>query len=492
MRPILAGTETEYGFWVEDKGAADQVSQSAALVRDFSGGRLVHWDDRFESPRSDLRGFRLEHLLADPTDAQFDKEGPSPDVRGRFDRVLENGARFYNDHGHPEYATPESWSSLETALHDAAGERIVLRAANEHSQRTGREVRIYKNNVDYHGASYGSHESYSALRSIPFPQLYEAVTPILIARTYLCGAGRVGAEQAAHVHFQLSQRADFLTESANAETLFRRPVFNTRDEPHADPSTTIRLHVIAGDANMMAACTARKLELVKIALWLLELGRVPLFPIKNPARAMTDLSHSQSAGIPIELDDGSSTTPREILTAYLAEAELAGISSYAISECRELLLCQDWREEQFRSSVEWAAKQYLLESFVQSEGVSWTHPTIQAFDLEYHDVHPERSLYHGLAQIGAVIDPPADEQICPRTNQIFDDSRALARWAAINRLSEWIQRISWSTITFGVGDRHIEVFLDPLRVYPESLRVVSSVEEYCAMIGQPGGPKNER
>ena len=132
----------------------------------------------------------------------------------------------------------------------------MLRAAAALAEESGREVRIYKNNTDFHGASYGTHESYLVPRSLGYQRLFDACVPMLVARQVLVGSGKVGAETGPFVSYQLSQRADFFVEAANAETLYRRPVFNTRDEPHGDARRWIRLHVIAGDANMIPAATA--------------------------------------------------------------------------------------------------------------------------------------------------------------------------------------------------------------------------------------------
>ncbi len=280
---ILCGIETEYGFSVESRGADDQVEDATAFVRGYPGVCFSGWDYAYESPRADLRGFKLEHLSVDPEDAKRDvgkSYGAPHEVRS--DRILPSGARFYNDHGHPEYATPECWSLDDLVLHDKAGEFVLLRAAHALAEATGREVRVYKNNTDFHGSSYGTHESYLAPRALGFDRLYAAVTPMLVARQILCGAGKVGSESGTRVDYQLSARADFFSEAANAETLFRRPVFNTRDEPHASHAEWIRLHVIAGDANMIPGCTRRKVGLVKLAIRLEIEGQAPTWDLEKP------------------------------------------------------------------------------------------------------------------------------------------------------------------------------------------------------------------
>lgn len=259
MISFVTGLETEYGCSVEGRGANTQIDDAQALVRSLPGERRVTWDYRVESPRQDLRGFRADRLEVDPVDAAFDEGkhyGPSEEVRA--DQILDNGARFYNDHGHPEYATPECRSLDDLVAHDRAGEAIVLQAARAYAESTGRQTTIYKNNTDYHGASYGFHESYLVPRDWGFERLYAALTPLLVARVIVCGAGKAVAESGRPCDYQISQRADFFSERASVDTLYRRPIFNTRDEPHSNPADWVRLHVIAGDANMMPSCTWRK------------------------------------------------------------------------------------------------------------------------------------------------------------------------------------------------------------------------------------------
>jgi len=269
----LFGIETEYGIWTSGRDTADLMEEARAVVRAYTGASAGPWDYRPEDPRRDMRGFKVDHLNSNPTDAQYDRPGgPTMSMaEQRNDRVLVNGARLYNDHGHPEYATPECRRLRDLVAHDKAGERIVLAAAQALSAtrrpasrgRPGEdeerpfngEVSIYKNNTDFHGMSYGCHEGYLVPREVPFEALFRGVLPFFVTRQIFAGAGKVGVETsgpfAEQCQFQLSQRADFFTEEASVDTLHRRPIVNTRDEPHADPRKYRRFHVIVGDANMV-------------------------------------------------------------------------------------------------------------------------------------------------------------------------------------------------------------------------------------------------
>ena len=471
MPPILCGLDTEYGLLVGGRGAEDQIEDATAFVRASPDGCFVGWDYRPEAPRSDLRGFKLEALAFDPVDAQFDagkSHGAPHEIRS--DRILANGARLYNDHGHPEYATPECRSIWELALQDRAGEAFMLRAAAALSERLGVEVRVYKNNTDFHGASYGTHESYLVPRSLGFQRLYDACVPMLVARQILVGAGKVGTESGPWVDYQLSQRADFFVEPANAETLYRRPVFNTRDEPHAENAKWIRLHVIAGDANMIPAATARKAGLLKIALALALAEEPPLFKLADPVRAFMDVSRDATKRrFEVKLAGGSWTTADEILEGYFAAAEtrldLDGEMRETIQEGRGLLRTLHADFDQFRRSVDWAAKLHVLEQ----ADLPFKDPALRAYDLEYSNPDPDEGLHAALEGMGEVDPGPA---VGDRMERVHEGTRARARSVAVRKFADELQSASWRTLVFKNG---VEIDLLPDADYPETLEAIGDV-----------------
>jgi proteasome accessory factor A len=92
------------------------------------------------------------------------------------------------------------------------------------------------------------------------------LTPFLVTRPVFAGAGRVGlGQRGERPGFQLTQRADFLEAEVGLETTLRRPIINTRDEPHADSERFRRLHVIVGDANMLQVATYLKVGTTSLA-----------------------------------------------------------------------------------------------------------------------------------------------------------------------------------------------------------------------------------
>jgi proteasome accessory factor A len=478
---MICGIETEYGLMVQDGGPETQVEDSASLVRgSFSASAFVGWDYRRETPRSDLRGFQVQELAYDQADARYDARPWASTTREvRSDRVLINGARLYNDHGHPEYSCPESFSVREQVLADLAGERLVLQAAQEFSRRSGRWAAIYKNNTDFHGSAYGTHESHLAPRSVGAARLAEALIPVLAVRSLLTGAGKVGHESGEPCAFQMSQRADFFVEPMNIETLARRPIFNTRDEPHADPERWIRVHVISGDANRSGWCTLWKLALVRWSIALAELGEHPVWRLENPMEAARAVSRGLDSDPRLSLVGGSWTTARHILESVMGAAEsrlsLPQDEQVALSGMRQALDDRLARPDAFRRRVDWAAKRWLVEEHGPAEVAGR-----QALDLQYSLVDPQDSLYDGLCQAGICEPFAPEDEIALRMAECGERTRGWARGIAVQRLRPSLRAVTWSRLEFAGEGQTAE--LAPDRRYPAELAGVESVEEFLEVL----------
>src|SRR6202795_1032284 len=298
--PKVFGTETEYGIAAAGAPDFNPVLSSSLLISTYAGSlRRIRWDYEQESPLRDARGFEPAPV----------RETSDEDL-GLANVILPNGARYYVDHAHPEYSTPECLTPLELVAHDKAGERILERSLDEvmRSLPSAPRLSIYKNNSDGKGNSYGTHENYLVDRAVPFGDLVRDLTPFFVSRIVFCGAGKLGAEaqwdESGRSIYQLTQRADFFEAEVGLETTLKRPIINTRDEPHADPEKYRRLHVIVGDANMCEVATFLKLGTTAIVLKMIEDGFLPDFSLVNPVAAIHDVSRDVSLKVQVALTDG--------------------------------------------------------------------------------------------------------------------------------------------------------------------------------------------
>ncbi len=493
----LFGIETEYGISVEGKGANDLIQESIALVRAYAGPHVAGWNYRGEDPRRDMRGFTVDHLSTNPDDAQFDEPGrpPMSYAEERSDRVLANGARFYNDHGHPEYATPECSNLRDLVAHDRAGERIVWECAKARMAAGSPPIGIYKNNTDYHGASYGTHEGYLMRRDVPADTLIQSLIPFFITRQIFAGAGKVGGASSNEPIYQLSQRADFFSVEASVDTLHNRPIVNTRDEPHATPRKYRRLHVIVGDANMCEWATAMKVGTTSLVIGLLEQGWKPDLKLRKPVNAIRDVSRDQSLQWQVTRDDGRTIYAIDVQRLYVQEARrrFAGASEDAdwiIAEWERIL--DDLADDIWLAAdrVDWVAKRRLLEQYMQEEGVRWDNPIMQSLDLAYHDVDPEAGLYLGLEASGEMRRLVTDKRIEGAMSCPPEDTRAALRGLFVERFRGAVRSIGWNGVAFTHENEDLLFDMNPLvepnvRILNEEVASASSLSDIVAAIRRP-------
>ena len=458
----LFGIETEYGIIRENTDQFDSVVESMELVRAHLEGEFQQrWDYRGEDPHEDQRGFRVSTLQQDKEEELFSHQDACRTfsfVEMKSDLVLSNGARFYNDHTHPEYSTPECRTLRDLIAQDRAGERIVQRAAdcrNRLLQESG--LQLYKNNTDFHGHSYGCHDNYLVRRSIPFSDLVQGLVPFLVSRQIIAGAGKVGIEAQEREYtsgtFQLSQRADFMETELSVDTMHNRPILNTRDEPHADAQKYRRLHLILGDANMCEYATALKVGTTRLVLDVIERGQAPPLELEHSVEAIHTLSLDPELKALIKLHNGKTISGMELQQAYLLAAQqtLGGWdeeTDWILREWEMTLGLLESGPSALIGKIDWITKKWLLEVFMQEEQLEWTDPWLASLDLEYHNVNPQRGLFLGLEHEGRVERLVTEDEIAAAMEQGPKDTRGGLRGLCIQQFGPMIQSVQWEGIQF--------------------------------------------
>ena len=461
------GLETEYGITVNGAEIVDVVAESIELVRRYTDhGAHMKWDYDLEDPHLDARGFRAKALLQDTDESAYyeiDKNRPLSFEEIKSDLVLSNGARFYNDHAHPEYSTPECTTLHQIVEQDKAGERILAECARRRNLKlpAGQEVRLYKNNTDFIGHSYGCHDNYLMDRDVPWDRIVSGILPFLITRQIFGGAGKMGVEAESASSqpglFQISQRADFFSVQVSIDTMNRRPLINTRDEPHADASRYRRFHVILGDSNMSEWATAMKIGTTALVLDLIERGHAPQLEIAQPIDANKSISRDQTYDWIIELKDGRKISAIEVQRIYLRAAAKAEADSgdedrqWILREWENVLNDLERDVMTTRDRVDWAAKKFLLNALQEEEKLSWNDPWLQSVDLEYHNVDIERGLYYELARQGSMRRFVKEDEIKLSIFTPPETTRAFFRGRSVARFNDQIASIQWDELVFANG-----------------------------------------
>ena len=461
----VLGIETEFGILHRNEGDSNPVAASSMIINAYVNGyleRRVGWDFEDEHPGVDARGFN-----------EFDALAPEIETH-LVNAVLTNGARYYVDHAHPELASPECTDALQCTIYDRAAEEILIRSMDKANQLLpdGEELVIHKNNSDGKGNSYGCHENYLVDRSVPFGRIVLQIMPFFITRQVYCGAGKVGSEAAGLTHeevpFQITQRADFFEEEVGLETTLKRPIVNTRDEPHADSKRYRRLHVIVGDANMSELQTYLKLGTTAIVLAMIDDDMAPSnCAFELPVRTLREVSYDIDLAATHRLANGTTVTALEIQWVYYEAAErwadrhgfdvVGGeeVGTDLMERWASILTALEEQPDSLADSIDWIAKRRLYEGFRSRHDLEWSDPRMAALDLQYHDLRPAKGLARriGLTRISD------DSQVETAITQPPMTTRAFFRGRCLEKYPDQIVAANWDSMVFDVGS-------DPLRRVP--------------------------
>lgn len=450
----VLGTEIEYGIVAPDDPEISPIMTSTMAILAYAkkhttaNGRRARWDYEPESPLRDSRGFDLRRYRQTPI--------VDPDAVGAANMILTNGARFYVDHAHPEYSAPETTNSMAAVIADRAGD-VIMQEAAELSEI---ELKIYRNNVDGKGASYGAHENYRFSRDTDWDTVAAALIPFFVTRQIYTGAGRVGlGQQGQEAGFQISQRADYIETDISLETTLNRGIINTRDEPHSDPDRWRRLHVIIGDANMSETATYLKLGATSLVLDAIEDGvdfsdltlRDPVADVQRVSRDLTCTERLQHD------DHVTHRTAIEIQREYLRRVGKYDVDGDVVKRWEEVLDLLD--DDPMRTShlLDWTAKLSLLEGLRQRGNLDWSHPKLALIDIQYSDIDPARGLYFALASRGRIRRLTTDEQIAEAVENAPRDTRAYLRGGVLRRFPDDVVAASWDSLIVTVDDELVKL-----------------------------------
>jgi Pup amidohydrolase len=469
----VCGIETEYGVRATGGADSNPTNASSLLINAYVANLIgrIGWDFEDESPGRDARGFMRDGSMP-------------PEIETTLvNTVLTNGARYYVDHAHPEYSTPECSNVLELVAHDRAGELVLARsmAAASRVLPEGESVVVYKNNSDGKGNSYGCHENFLVDRATPFARIARQLTLHLVTRQVYSGSGKVGCEEEGRTSakFEIGQRADFFEEEVGLETTLKRPIINTRDEPHADAQRYRRLHVITGDANLAEVATFLKVGVTAAVLCLIEDDWFATneLVLANPVRAMHLVSHDLSLSEPLELTTGEQMTAIELQWQLLDQVrkynELNGLQALGeaavgaalLDRWESTLAALESNPSTLSRTLDWVAKLDLIDAYCTRHQCGYDDHRVQALDLQYHDLRPQRSLFRRL-DMETLVD---QETVEKAVSDPPESTRAYFRGQCLKRFAAEVSAANWDSVVFDLGD-------DPLRRVPmmEPLRGTSA------------------
>ena len=305
------------------------------------------------------------------------------------------------------------------------------------------------------------------------------MVPHFVSRQIIVGAGKVGAETEEGLEsgpaFQISQRAEFFEEIVGLETTLKRPIINTRDEPHSDAERFRRLHVIIGDSNMSQVATFVKLGSTALLLALLEDRGADIFPSlpRRPVEALRRFALDTTLRTSVACEDRTQRTAWdyqdelwELANHYVDQS--GGEAVAPADQVRQLL--REWREmldgvrddrEAIADRVDWIAKLRIVDGYRTRHDLDANDARLRVIDLQYHDLRPERSLAQrvGLREIFS------SDEVREAVHNPPTTTRAYFRGQCVARYPDQIVAANWDSVVFDVGRGPLQrvPMMDPLR-----------------------------
>jgi proteasome accessory factor A len=363
---------------------------------------------------------------------------------------LRNGARLYLSGGsHPEYATPECDNVLDLVAHDKAGERVLeelLTGAGRRLREQGiaGDLYLFKNNTDSAGNSYGCYENYLVDRHEDFGRLTNILTPFLVTRQIICGAGKV-LPTPAGATYCLSQRASHIGDAASRASARSRTVIDAEGKPHADAERFRRLRVTVGDSNMSEITMLLKVGATDLVLRMIEAGTVmPDLTLDNPIRAIREVSHDMTGRSRVRLASGRQMSAVQIQYEYLTRARdftdsigLDPVTGRVLEMWQRVLeAIETGNLDTIAREIDWVTKYQLIERYRARHDLPLSAPRIAQLDLAYHDLRRDRGLYYQLQRNGAVHRVTRDLDIFEAKSIPPQTTRAKLRGEFIRRAQE--------------------------------------------------------
>ena len=368
-----------------------------------------------------------------------------------------NGGCAYIDLDHLELCVPEVLSARDhvAATHAMLGlARSALQTANQRLPN-GAKIVALANNSDGQGHSYGSHLNFSMTRRAWSDLFERRLHTLLFLAAYqassiiFTGQGKVGAENnRPAVHFQLSQRADFIEIIQGMQTTFNRPLVNSRDESlcgawrllQEQPAlgAFARLHVIFYDQTLCHTASFLKVGVMQIILAMIEAGCVSSeLILEDAVEVVWRWSHDPSLQARAALASSRMLSAVELQLEFFDSARRfveAGGCDGIVPEAQVILelwgdTLQKLAARDFTAlarRLDWVLKLQILERIrAQRPEFDWNSPQLKHLDFMYASLGD--GLYWACERQGAVDKIVSDEEIANLRAAPPENTRAWTR-----------------------------------------------------------------
>jgi proteasome accessory factor A len=261
------------------------------------------------------------------------------------------------------------------------------------------------------------------------------------------------------------------------ETTLKRPIINTRDEPHAVADLYRRLHVIIGDANHCDVANLLKLGTTSLVLAMVEDRAIDAdLTVARPVASLHAVSHDPTLQELIELRDGTKLTAVQLLWRYHDLAQKYLKDRYAGEPDEDTAEVMRWwalvldrlerNPAEAAREVDWVAKQQVMQGYVDRDDLPWSDPRLRAVDIQWSDVRPDKGIFHKLRAAGRFEELVTHAEVLDAVHEPPTDTRAYFRGKCLEKYPDQIAAASWDSVIFDIpGQTSLQrvPMLEPLR-----------------------------
>jgi proteasome accessory factor A len=202
------------------------------------------------------------------------------------------------------------------------------------------------------------------------------------------------------------------------------------------------------------------------------------YSLQSPVQAIRDISHDPTLREAITLKDGRTITALQIQLEYLECATRYGDSispdpatKDVLARWADVLAKLESDPMQLSRELDWVIKKAWIDKFMDRDWLSWRDPKVSLLDLQYHDIRPEKGVYHRLAlndQVDRITDDETIEQakhVPPQTTR----ARLRGEFIRQANLKGKDYRVDWVYLKLNDPERETILCKDPFQFHDERI-----------------------
>jgi proteasome accessory factor A len=226
---------------------------------------------------------------------------------------------------------------------------------------------------------------------------------------------------------------------------------------------------------MSPFATALKIGTTACILSLLEEGCLPRdLVLADAVQSTRDISRDPAQRWIVNLENGQTIGALDVQWKFhqLAQKHLRNSSAetnWLLENWSFVLEALEQNRQSLIGGVDWITKKWLLETFIEAEGLSWDDPWLQSIDLEYHNIDPSHGLFYSvtpgkrIAEWNNNIRRPSATRSPPANTRASGRGRAVASFQSCS----FPYVINWDSIA--CDSRDFLVMGDPFQTYNQEV-----------------------